>query len=43
MNDFSLSAINDSILEASKFVRPLRENLEKTVVGQDELLNKIYN
>ena len=41
MSEFSLSAINERILESSKFVKPLRENLEKTVVGQEELLNKI--
>ena len=41
MSEFSLSAINDRILESSKFVKPLRENLEKAVVGQEELLNKI--
>ena len=41
MSEFSLSAINERILESSKFVKPLRENLEKAVVGQGELLNKI--
>ena len=41
MSEFSLSAINERILESSKFVKPLRENLEKSVVGQEELLNKI--
>ena len=41
MSEFSLSAINERILESSKFVKPLRENLEKAVVGQEELLNKI--
>ena len=41
MSEFSLSAINERILESSKFVKPLRENLEKVVVGQEELLNKI--
>ena len=41
MSEFSLSAINERILESSKFVKPLRENLEKTIVGQEELLNKI--
>ena len=41
MSEFSLSAINDRISESSKFVKPLRENLEKAVVGQEELLNKI--
>ena len=41
MSEFSLSAINERILESSKFVKPLRENLDKAVVGQEELLNKI--
>ena len=41
MSEFSLSAINERILESSKFVKPLRENLEKAVIGQEELLNKI--
>ena len=41
MSEFSLSAINERILESSKFVKPLRENLEKAIVGQEELLNKI--
>ena len=41
MSEFSLSAINERISESSKFVNPLRENLEKVVVGQEELLNKI--
>ena len=41
MSEFSLSAINERILESSKFVKPLRENLENAVVGQEELLNKI--
>ena len=41
MSEFSLSAINERILESSKFVNPLRENLEKVIVGQEELLNKI--
>ena len=41
MSEFSLSAINERILESSKFVQPLRENLQQSVVGQEELLNKI--
>jgi len=41
MSEFSLSAINERISESSKFVKPLRENLEKAVVGQEGLLNKI--
>ena len=41
MSEFSLSAINERILESSKFVQPLRENLQQSVVGQEELLDKI--
>ena len=41
MSEFSLSAINERILESSKFVQPLRENLQHSVVGQEELLDKI--
>ena len=41
MNEFSLSAINDRISEASDFVQPLREGLQKKVVGQKTLLDKI--
>ena len=40
MSEFSLSAINERILESSKFVKPLRENLEKAVWSRG-LLNKI--
>jgi len=41
MNEFSLSAINDRISEASEFVQPLRDGLQKKVVGQKTLLDKI--
>jgi MoxR-like ATPase len=41
MNDFSLSAINDRIAEASGFVQPLCENLNKVIIGQEKLINKI--
>ena len=41
MSEFSLSAINERILESSKFVQPLRENLQQSVIGQEELLDKI--
>ncbi|MBT5734373.1 MoxR family ATPase [bacterium] len=41
MNEFSLSAINDRISEASEFVEPLRNSLQKKVVGQKTLLDKI--
>lgn len=41
MNEFSLSAINDRITEASVFVQPLRDGLQKKVVGQKTLIDKI--
>ena len=41
MNEFSLSAINDRISEASDFVQPLKDGLQKKVVGQKTLLDKI--
>ena len=41
MNDFSLSAINDRISEASEFVQPLRDGLQKKIVGQKTLIDKI--
>ena len=41
MSEFSLSAINERILESSKFVQPLRDNLQQLVVGQEKLLDKI--
>ena len=41
MNDFSLSAINDRISEASEFVQPLRDGLQKKVIGQKTLIDKI--
>ena len=41
MNEFSLSAINDRISEASEFVQPLRDGLQKKVVGQKTLIDKI--
>ena len=41
MNEFSLSAINDRISAASEFVQPLRDGLQKKVVGQKTLLDKI--
>lgn len=41
MNEFSLSAINDRISEASEFVQPLRDSLQKKIVGQKTLIDKI--
>ena len=41
MSDFSLSAINDRISEVSGFVQPLRDNLNKIIIGQEKLIDKI--
>lgn len=41
MNEFSLSAINDRISEASEFVQPLRDILQKKIIGQKTLIDKI--
>ena len=41
MNEFSLSAINDRISEASEFVQPLRDGLQKKILGQKTLIDKI--
>ena len=41
MSDFSLSAINDRISKASTFVQPLRDNLNRVIVGQEKLIDKI--
>ena len=41
MSDFSLSAINNRISEVSGFVKPLRDNLNQTIIGQEKLIDKI--
>ena len=41
MSDFSLSAINERIENASSFVQPLRDNLNQVIVGQQRLIDKI--
>jgi len=41
MSDFSLSAINDRIAKSSGFVQPLRDNLNKIIIGQEQLIDKI--
>ena len=38
MSEFSLSAINERILESSKFVKPLRKNLEKFAITNNSNL-----
>ena len=41
MSDFSLTAINDRISKVSTFVQPLRDNLNRVIVGQGKLIDKI--
>mgnify|MGYP001457504059 CR=1 FL=1 len=41
MSEFSLTEINNKILKVSTFVDILRAEMNKTIVGQDELINKI--
>ena len=41
MNDFNLSAINDRIAGSSEFVQPLRDSLNKVIIGQERLIDKI--
>ena len=41
MSDFSLTATNDRISKASTFVQSLRDNLNRVIVGQERLIDKI--
>ena len=41
MSDFSLTTINDRISKASTFVQPLSNNLNRVIVGQEKLIDKI--
>ncbi len=41
MSEFSLTEINNKILKVSTFVDILKAEMNKTIVGQDELINKI--
>ena len=41
MSDFSLTALNDRISKASNFVEPLRDNLNRVIIGQERLIDKI--
>jgi MoxR-like ATPase len=42
MTDFNLSEVNDKIAKESLFVDDLRRALQQVIVGQDELINKIF-
>ena len=41
MSEFSLSDINNRILENSDFVHDLKKTLNKIIIGQEDLINKI--
>ncbi len=41
MTDFSLTELNEKISQKSTFVKPLLESIEKIVVGQKEIVQKI--
>jgi len=42
MTNFNLSEINDKILKESAFIDDLRKALSQKVIGQDEIVNKIF-
>ena len=41
MSDFSLTEINERISKTSTFVGSLKDDLNKVIVGQETLINKI--
>ena len=41
MGDFSLNEINNKIADVSSFVDELKTEMRKTIIGQDELVDKI--
>ena len=41
MTDFSLSQINEKISESSSFIDDLLLSMNKVILGQEELVNKI--
>ncbi|MDP6169553.1 MAG: AAA family ATPase, partial [Candidatus Marinimicrobia bacterium] len=41
MNDFSLTEINERISKSSSFIDNLKKGMSDTIIGQDELVNKI--
>ncbi len=42
MTNFNLAEINDKILKESAFIDDLRKNLAQKIVGQEEVVNKIF-
>ena len=41
MEQFSLSKVNEIVIEKSQFIDQLRKNIKKVIVGQDQLIDKI--
>ena len=41
MSDFSLTEINDRISKASIFIDDLKKGMNSSILGQEELINKI--
>ena len=41
MTDFSLTEINDRISKASIFIDDLKKGMNSSILGQEELINKI--
>ena len=42
MTDFNLSKVNEKIAKESLFIDDLKRALHQVIVGQDELINKIF-
>ena len=42
MNKFSLTEINELILKSSSFVDDFKKQMNNTIIGQEELVNKIF-
>ena len=43
MTDFSLTDTNDRIAKASTFIDDLKKGMNSSILGQEELINKILN
>ena len=42
MQEFSLTEINERILKSSTFVDDFKKQMNNTIIGQEELVNKIF-
>ena len=42
MEEFSLSKINEKILNSSVFIEELRKGMKEVIIGQDSLIDKIF-